>query len=146
MLLEDPTETQLYIRTYIHKFIHVRSIVIPYQNATRATIQLGKLRFPPSWHATRLCQRLERNIAGRRPLPCKLPHRLTMMPYVCFHKLEVLLAGVLKTRALLFGFYMRAPDSWKLPYCLGTRLGACEELLHLHLVIFLRARLWTVFQ
>ena len=36
--------------------------------------------------------------------------------YGCFQKLSVLVVGVLITRALLFGVFIRAPNFGKLPY------------------------------
>ena len=42
-----------------------------------------------------------------------------MSPCGCFYELGVLFVSVLKTRALLFGIYTKAPESWKLP-CMGS--------------------------
>ena len=39
--------------------------------------------------------------------------------YDCFHNLGVLVGGILVTRALPFGVYIRAPSCWELPYCLA---------------------------
>ena len=46
----------------------------------------------------------------------QIMHHFYQQPYGSFQKSGVLLVGVLITRALLFGVYVRAPDLWKPPY------------------------------
>ena len=36
--------------------------------------------------------------------------------YGCFYELQVFLVGVLVMRAVLLGFFIGAPDFWKLAY------------------------------